>query len=64
MEYKGQGIDAAMDQAIKDVGDLGGSGGVVGLDSKGNYNWSFNSPGMYRGVIFEDGVILVQIFQN
>ncbi len=64
MEYKGLGIDAAMDQAIKDVGDLGGSGGVVGLDSNGNYNWSFNSPGMYRGVIFEDGVILIQIFQN
>jgi len=28
----------------------GGEGGLVAVDTKGNYSMSFNTPGMYRGI--------------
>lgn len=32
-----------------------GDGGVILIDAKGNYAMRYNTLGMYRGVIFEDG---------
>jgi len=52
MEYKGLGIQEAADYVIKKkLKQLGGEGGVVGLDTKGNVMMSFNSNGMFRGYI-------------
>ena len=31
--------------------ELGGEGGVIGLDAQGNIMMSFNSNGMFRGFI-------------
>ena len=42
---------------------LGGTGGVVGLDAQGNIMMSFNTPGMYRGSIDHTGKIIVQIYK-
>jgi len=53
----------AMKKVIdEDIGNMGGVGGMIGLDRDGNYYWYFNSKGMYRGVLFDDGVMLVEIF--
>jgi L-asparaginase / beta-aspartyl-peptidase len=54
--------DAMVKVIDEKVGTMGGSGGMIGLDSDGNYYWYFNTKGMYRGVLFEDGVMLVEIF--
>jgi beta-aspartyl-peptidase (threonine type) len=64
MEYKELSIQEAADKVIHDkLIKLGGEGGVIGLDAKGNIMMSFNSNGMYRGFIKQDGNPQVQIFK-
>ena len=46
-----EGILSAARAVIKDVGALGGTGGVIVVDGEGNGGWAFNSAGMYRGRI-------------
>ena len=36
--------------------ELGGDGGVVVIDGEGQYEYVFNSKGMYRGMIDPDGM--------
>ena len=56
MEYKGLTLQEAMDIVVHDkLVRLDGEGGMVGVDAKGNSALSFNSEGMYRGTIGEDG---------
>jgi beta-aspartyl-peptidase (threonine type) len=43
---------------------LGGEGGVVGLDAKGNVMMSFNSNGMFRGFIRDGQEPQVLIFKT
>ncbi len=63
MELGGKTIEESLKSVMDDhVGPLGGVGGLIGLDKDGNYSWYFNSKGMYRGVLFEDGTMLVEIF--
>ncbi len=54
-ELLGEDIETAGDKALAQVAELGGDGGVVLIDGEGNAAFSFNSPGMYRGVIDADG---------
>jgi len=50
MEYKGLNRNDACEEVVnKKLVDLGGEGGLVALDAKGNICMSFNSEGMYRG---------------
>jgi beta-aspartyl-peptidase (threonine type) len=49
MEYKGLSLQEACDLVImKKMKDLGGEGGVIAVDNKGNVALVFNSEGMYR----------------
>ncbi len=65
MEYKGLSIQEAADEVVhKKLMNLGGEGGVIGLDAKGNIMMSFNSNGMYRGYIKKDGQPQVYIFKT
>jgi beta-aspartyl-peptidase (threonine type) len=41
-----------------------GDGGVIILDRKGNFSMPFNTEGMYRGWIGEDGVPHVLIYKD
>jgi beta-aspartyl-peptidase (threonine type) len=64
MEYKELSIQDAADKVIHEkLVKLGGEGGVIGLDAKGNIMMSFNSNGMYRGYIKQDGRAQVKIFK-
>lgn len=54
-KYVSQDVQKAGDVAIKEVGELGGSGGLIILDAKGNYAFPMNSKGMHRGTIGPDG---------
>jgi L-asparaginase / beta-aspartyl-peptidase len=51
MEYKGLSLAQACQVVVKEkLVAFGGEGGLVALDAAGNYQLSFNSEGMYRGV--------------
>ncbi|WP_316831148.1 isoaspartyl peptidase/L-asparaginase [Pedobacter aquatilis] len=63
MEYKGLSVDAASKIAIEKVGKMGGDGGLIALDRKGNMTMPFNTEGMYRGAITADGKIEVSIYK-
>lgn len=65
MKYKSMSAQAAADEVIqRRLKPIGGEGGVIVLDHDGNFAFSFNSQGMYRGHIGMDGVPHVFIYQN
>lgn len=64
MEYKGMSLKAASSAVIEKVGKLGGSGGIIAIDHEGNIAMPFNSEGMYRGYVGENGKIVVEIYKD
>jgi len=63
IEYKGMSLNEAADLVVKkELVEFGGEGGVIGVDSKGNVAMPFNSQGMYRGYVREDGKPFVAIY--
>jgi len=64
MEYKGMSIEDAADLVVnKKLVKAGGSGGVIGLDRKGNIAMTFNSAGMFRAYATANGKEDVLIFK-
>ena len=51
-------------QALREVAKLGGDGGVIALDSKGNVAMPFNTDGMYRGTVTRSGKIRIEIYRG
>jgi beta-aspartyl-peptidase (threonine type) len=65
MEYKGMTLKEASELVVNDkLVKAGGSGGVIGVDSKGNIAMPFNSKGMFRGFATADGEEGVFIFRD
>jgi beta-aspartyl-peptidase (threonine type) len=64
MEYKGLSVQEAGKLVIEKVGKLGGDGGLIALDKNGNMAMPFNTAGMYRAAITEDGKIEIYIYKN
>ncbi|MCP3104587.1 isoaspartyl peptidase/L-asparaginase [Myxococcus sp. K15C18031901] len=63
VEYQGKSLAEAADVVINDVlVKAGGEGGVIAMDAQGNVAMPFNSSGMYRGYIGDDGQPHVAIF--
>ena len=46
---------AAADAVMQEVKALGGDGGVIAVTPKGEMVFSFNTPGMYRGMVSSEG---------
>ncbi len=63
MEYKKQTIQEACRSEIEKLTNLGGTGGVIGLDKYGNVAMEFNTSGMFRGYIKSNGEKTVAIFK-
>jgi beta-aspartyl-peptidase (threonine type) len=63
MEYKRLSVVEASKIALDKVGKMGGDGGLIALDKKGNIAMPFNTEGMYRGAITADGKIEVSIYK-
>lgn len=56
MEYKGLSLQEACNTVIKDkLVKMGGEGGLIAVDGKGNHEFCFNSAGMYRAMRNSDG---------
>ena len=52
IEYKGMSLQEACEKVILDkMVKLGGEGGLIAVDAKGNSALVFNSEGMYRGFV-------------
>ena len=63
MEYKGMPVQAAAQAALDKAGRLGGTGGLIAIDKQGNFAMPFNTSGMYRGRVGEDGKVIVEIYR-
>jgi L-asparaginase / beta-aspartyl-peptidase len=56
--------DAANEMVMKKLAAMGGDGGLIAVDAKGNIAMPFNSAGMYRGFIKSTGERDVKIFKE
>lgn len=63
MEYKGFSVQAATEEVVlRKLVARGGEGGVIAVDTNGHIAMTFNSAGMFRASISEEGVASVQVF--
>jgi len=64
MEYAGLTLADACNKVVKDkLVKMGGEGGIIGLNAAGEICLSFNSEGMYRGTVREDGDFFTAIYK-
>ncbi|RXK86908.1 isoaspartyl peptidase/L-asparaginase family protein [Filimonas effusa] len=63
MEYKELPVAEAAQTVIDKIGKMGGNGGLIALDRKGNVAMPFNTQGMFRGTVTEDGQIKVEMYK-
>ena len=64
VEYQSMPIQKAAETVIGKVGKLGGTGGVICLDKSGNMALFFNTEGMYRAYIDDNGKPVVLIYKE
>ena len=65
MEYKSYSLTRATSEVIlKKLPALGGDGGLVAVDNKGGVSLPFNTEGMYRGYVKNNGKIVVEIYKS
>ena len=63
MEYKDLSLKEAVYKVIhKKLPSLGGDGGLIAIDNRGNIVMDFNTPGMYRASINKDGEKNIAIY--
>lgn len=63
MDYQNKTLKEAADYVVNTkLKEQSASGGLIALDAKGNVAMPFNTKGMYRGVIYEDGRVEVKIY--
>ncbi|MFD1623157.1 isoaspartyl peptidase/L-asparaginase family protein [Azospirillum griseum] len=65
MRWGGQSLAEAADAVVLDqLGPIGGSGGLVAVDSAGRVTLPFNCAGMYRGIATADAPLLTAIHRE
>jgi beta-aspartyl-peptidase (threonine type) len=65
VEYQQLPLPEAANHVVNDVlVKAGGEGGIIAMDRQGNVAMPFNSSGMYRGYMGEDGHAYVAIFKD
>ena len=64
VNYKKLNIKEASRIALNKVKDLGGDGGVIVLDKNGDVSMDFNTAGMYRAYINNEGDLTVKIYND
>lgn len=55
MKYLGEDVEAAAKSAIKDMGALGGYGGLIAVDADGNITAPYNSEGIRHAMVRGEG---------
>ena len=65
IEYQEKTLKEATKDVIQNkLTKLGGTGGVVALDKKGNMSFEFNTAGMYRASMNDKGELIVKIYKE
>jgi len=65
VQYLGVDLGAAADAVINgQLREMGGDGGVIAIDTKGNIVMTFNTPGMYRASVDVAGNLDVMIYKE
>ncbi|MDO8999460.1 MAG: isoaspartyl peptidase/L-asparaginase [Bacteroidota bacterium] len=65
MEYKGLSLKKACDIVVMDkLVKIGGEGGLIAIDNKGNIELPFNSEGMYRASKKEGEEMFIGIYKD
>lgn len=62
VRLQGIPIAEAADNTLAEIAAMGGDGGLIVLDMRGNYAMRFNTSGMYRGTISNNGVAWTGVF--
>ncbi|MCC6591875.1 MAG: isoaspartyl peptidase/L-asparaginase [Xanthomonadales bacterium] len=60
----GADLKSAGAAALARVAELGGSGGLIAIDHRGEIATPYNSEGMYRATVGADGVLRVAIYAD
>jgi beta-aspartyl-peptidase (threonine type) len=63
VKYQGKTAATAAEEVMRELLAVGGTGGVIVVDPKGELSWAFNTPGMYRAKRNAAGTV-VEIFGN
>ncbi len=64
IEYKGLSLQEACEIVVQQkLVKIGGEGGLIAVDAKGNIDLPFNSEGMYRGMVRSGEVRSVMIYK-
>lgn len=62
-EYQNKDVKTATQEVMSEIENMGGDGGLIALDRNGNMAMTFNTEGMYRGAITNNGEIEVEIYK-
>jgi beta-aspartyl-peptidase (threonine type) len=63
MQYTGASLQKAADEVINgELGSMGGDGGIIAVDPRGNLALVFNTAGMYRASIDVNGNVKIAIY--
>src|SRR5438067_11172040 len=63
MKYRGLKLQEAAQDALDDVKELGGTGGLIAIDTNAEIALPFNTNGMYRGYVDPNGNFIVEIYR-
>jgi beta-aspartyl-peptidase (threonine type) len=63
IELGGMSLSEAAARALAHAQELGGTGGLIAVDKNGNVTLPFNTSGMYRGHLSEDGKFVIEIYK-
>jgi len=63
MELRGMSLAEAAERALADAQKLGGTGGLIAVDKDGKVALPFNTSGMYRGYLGENGKFVIEIYK-
>jgi beta-aspartyl-peptidase (threonine type) len=65
VQYKGWSVKRAAEHVVRrQIVALGGGGGLIALDRKGNIAMPFSAQGMYRGYVVSDADPIIKIYQD
>ncbi|MBN9400581.1 MAG: isoaspartyl peptidase/L-asparaginase ['Candidatus Kapabacteria' thiocyanatum] len=59
MELLGEHVGAATGEVLSRIVDIGGSGGIIAIDTRGNVSMPYSTEGMYRASADASGTITV-----
>ncbi|HPR31596.1 MAG TPA: isoaspartyl peptidase/L-asparaginase [Prolixibacteraceae bacterium] len=62
MAYKNLSLEAAAEETLDELTQAGGAGGFIALDREGNIALKFNTPGMFRAYVKQNGEKSVEMF--